>query len=58
MLYTNICGEFCAETSHTHPLWGHQRCILHLVKMAFYHPFNILVGVVNNCIIPMASKHS
>jgi len=45
MLYKNICGVFCVKTSHT--LWGHQIFILHLVKMAFYHPFNspVLAGV-------------
>jgi len=32
MLYKNILGVFCAKTS----LWGHQRLILHLVKMAFF----------------------
>jgi len=40
MLYKNICEVFCAKTSYT--LRGHQRFTLHLVKMAFYHPFKDL----------------
>jgi len=38
MLYKISVGYFVLKL-HTHTLWGHQRFILHLVKIAFYHPF-------------------
>jgi len=48
MLYKNICGLFCAKTTHTHTHththWGHQIFILHLVKMSFYQPFKVTPG--------------
>jgi len=39
----NICGVFCAKTSHTHThsLGTSEMYFMYLVKMAFYHPFKL-----------------